>query len=54
MRVIQISKMDSINQRYQIMVISMLKNLSRIYYSYYVIKFVGFIQIYYAINLDII
>ena len=53
MRAIQTSKIDSINQRYQIIVI-MLKNCSRRYSSYYIIKFIGFIPIYYVINLYII
>ena len=52
--VIQISKTDLINQKYQIMVISMFKNWSCKYYSYYFIKFIGFILIYYTINLDIV
>ena len=51
---IQTNKTDSINQKYQIMVVSMLKNWSRRYYSHYIIKFVSFMLIYYAINLDIV
>ena len=51
---IQTSKANSNNRRYQIMVGSMLKNWSPIYYSHYIIKFVGFMLIYYIINLDII
>ena len=43
-----------INLRYQIMVISMLKNLSRRYSSHYIIKFIGFIPTYYVINLNIV
>ena len=54
MGVIQIGKADLISQRYQIMVISMLKNWSRKYSNHYIIKFVGFILIYYAVNLDIV
>ena len=53
-RVIRISKTDLISQRYQIMIIKMLKNWSRRYSSHYVIKFVGFIPICYVINLDIV
>ena len=34
------------------MVISMLSNWSYIYSSYYFIKFIGFIPIYYVINLN--
>ena len=51
---IQTSKIDSISQIYQIMVVSMLKNLSRRYYSHYIIKFVSFMLIYYVININII
>ena len=36
------------------MVVGMLKNWSCRYSSYYIIKFVGFLSIYYAINLDIV
>ena len=54
MGAIQIGKADLISQRYQILVISMLKSWSRKYSSHYVITFVGFIPIYYAINLDIV
>ena len=54
MGVIQIGKADLISQRYQIMVVSMLKNWSRKYSNHYIIKFVGFILIYYAVNLDIV
>ena len=48
-RTIQTGKTDSISQKYQIMVISILNNWSRRYSSYY-----GFIPIYYTINLDIV
>ena len=51
---IQTSKTDSISQIYQIMVIDMLNNRSHKYFSYYIIKFVGFITIYYIINLNIV
>ena len=36
------------------LVIGMLKNESHRYSSYYIIKFLGFILIYYAINMDIV
>ena len=36
------------------MVVSILKNWSRRYSSHYIIKFVGFIPIYFAIKLNII
>ena len=36
------------------MVVSMLKNWSRRYSTHYIIKFIGFMSIYYAINLDIV
>ena len=51
MRAIQIYKIDLINQIYQIMVVSMLKNWS---YSHYFIKIICFMSIYYIINLDIV
>ena len=54
MRKILTSKADSINQKYQIMVISILKNWSYRYSNNYIIIFVGFISIYYDINLDIV
>ena len=50
MMMIQIDKTDSISR----MIIYMLKNLSRRYSNYYIIKFISFILIYYGINLDII
>ena len=53
LRAIQTSKMDSINRRYQIMIVSMLKNWNRRYSSHYIIKFIGFMLIYYIINLNI-
>ena len=53
-RAIQTGKEDLINRRYQIMIISMLKNWNYRYSSHYFIKFVGIISIYYTINLDII
>ena len=36
------------------MVFSILKNWNRRCFSYYIIKFIGFMSIYYAINLDIV
>ena len=36
----------------KLIVVSMLNNLKHRYYSYYIIKFIGFMPIYYA-NLDI-
>ena len=36
------------------MIVSMLKNWSRRYYSQYIIKFIGSMPIYYAINFDIV
>ena len=53
-RVIQTSKADLISRKYQIMVVNMLKNWSYRYSSHYFIKFVGFIPIYYTINLNIV
>ena len=43
-----------INRMYQIMIISILKNCNCKYYSRYFIKFIGFMLIYYAINLYIV
>ena len=54
MRTIQTGKEDLISRRYQIIIVSMLKNKNCRYSSYYFIKFVGIISIYYTINLDII
>ena len=51
---VQTGKAYLINQIYQIMIVSMLKNLSHIYCSHYIIKFIGFMPIYYVINLDIV
>ena len=36
------------------MTVSILKNLSYRYYSHYIIKFIGFMLIYYTINLNIV
>ena len=52
--VIQTRKTNFISQIYQIMIVSILKNLSHKYFSYYIIKFIGFILIYFIINLNII
>ena len=47
-------KADSIKTSSQIMVVSMLQNLSHMYYSHHrIIKYVGFKPIHCAINLDI-
>ena len=54
MGVIHIIKAYSINRIYHIMVVIILKNRSRKYFSHYIIKFIGFTLIYYAINPDII
>ena len=51
---IQTGKADSVSTKYQIMVISMLNNWNRRYSSYFLIKFVGYMSIYYSINLDIV
>ena len=51
---IQTYKTNLISPIYQIIVITMLNNWSRRYSSHYIIKFVGFILIYYTINLDIV
>ena len=53
MEAIHIDKTDLINQRYQNMIVNILKNYNYRYSSYYIIKFIVFISIY-AINLDII
>ena len=54
MEVIQTDKTDSISRRYQIIVLSILKNWRRRYSNHYIIKFIGFIPIYYFINLNIV
>ena len=46
-------KVDLISRKHQIIINSMLKNLSRRYSSHYIIKFRSFIPIYCAINLVI-
>ena len=46
--------MDLISRIYQIIVVSLFKNWSRTYSNYHIIKFVGFMSIYYVINLDIV
>ena len=54
MEAIQTDKADLISLIYQIIIVGILKNLSYRYFSHYFIKFIGFIQIYYAINLNIV
>ena len=54
MEKIQIRRMDLISPRYRIMVINISKNWNYRYYNHYIIKFVGFVTIYYTINLDIV
>ena len=54
METIQTGKIDSISQIYKIMVVIMLKNLSHRYSSHYIIKFIGFMPIYYVINMNIV
>ena len=54
MGAIQIDKADLIGPIYQIMVINMLKNWNRRYSNHYIIKFVGFMSIYYVVNLNIV
>ena len=53
-RTIHTCKTYLISRRYQIMVVSILKNYGHRYYSHYIIKFVGFMPIYYTINLGIV
>ena len=53
-KAIHTSKINPSSLRYQIMIIDMLNNYSLKYFSHYIIKFVYFIPIYYAINLDIV
>ena len=50
---IHTGKADLSSLRYQIMMLSMLKNWRLKYSSHYIIKFIGLISIYYAINLNI-
>ena len=50
---IHTGKADLSSLRYQIIMLSMFKNWSLRYSSHYIIKFIGFISIYYAINLNI-
>ena len=54
MRAIQTSKTDSINKKYQIMIVNILNNQGHRYSNQYIIKFVSFMSIYNTINLDII
>ena len=53
-KAIQTDKTYLMNQIYQIMVVNMVKNWSYGYFGRYFIKFIGFMSIYYATNLDII
>ena len=53
-RAIKTCKAYLINRIYQIMIVNMFKNLSYRYSNHYIIKFIGFISIYYVINLYII
>ena len=51
----QTSKTDLINRIYQIIVVSILKNLSQKYFSYTILSnLIRFISIYYTINLNIV
>ena len=54
MEAIQTNNTDLISRIYQIMIINMLNNRSFRYSNYYFIKFICFIPIYYAINLNIV
>ena len=54
MEEIQTGKTNWISRRYEIMIVSMLKNLNHIYFSHYIIKFVDFMSIYYVMNLNIV
>ena len=54
MEEIQIGKTNWISRRYEIMIVSILKNLNHIYSSHYIIKFVDFMSIYYVMNLNIV
>ena len=49
---IQTGKTDSIYRIYQIMIVNMLNNWNSKYSSHFIIKFIGFMSIYYDINLD--
>ena len=53
-RAIRIDKTDSINRRYQTMIVSILNNWIYINFNLYIIKILGFIPIYYTINLYIV
>ena len=54
MEEIQTGKTNWISRRYEITIVSMLKNLNNIYSSHYIIKFVDFMSIYYVMNLNIV
>ena len=49
---IETDKADLISRRYEMIVVSMLKNWSCRYSSHHIIKFVDFMLIYYPINVD--
>ena len=49
-----IQTVKRISGRYHIIIVSMLKNWNRRYSNNYIIKFIGFMLIYYVINLDIV
>ena len=51
--VIQTDKTDSIDRKFQIMIVSILNNWNRRYSNHYIIEFINFISIY-VINLDIV
>ena len=51
---IETGKADLISRRYQLMVVGVLKNWSCRYSSNYIIKFIDFMLIYYAVNVNIV
>ena len=51
---IKINKMNLISQKYQIMIVCILKNYNQRYFNHYIIKFIVFILIYYVININIV
>ena len=50
MRVIQTGKVNTISLRFQIIVVSILKNMNHGYFSHYIIKFLSFMPIYFTID----
>ena len=54
MKTIQIGKTYSINRKYHIIVIRILKKLTNGYSDHYIIKFISFMSLYYSIYLDFI